>query len=193
MIKNLKAQKSRDDVYVLVVPLGDLGTQRVNTLEYVSFTESYEEEMRKQPGRYNYIYSIKEMLDLDIRRKEGEFKTWKGKRRKELSVSLKVTLDKSRITKDDLDNAMDADSQVAVQEDAILKLEAISNRLGGLLTALSHKKDMLKELAQHERSHMSDYATSYRVSTHSTSDEDRADEEAFESLRDAHRKGDTDG
>ena len=135
------------------------GKVEVNIKDYLSFDNGYEEEMRRQPSNIFYINALKEDVVVELEMMKAEFANWKAISRPQATSEAMVAFSKDKPSVDDINAILIAKPEWGDYDESIIELSKVHELLVDLAQALAHKRSMLEQLAQHERSKMSQYAT----------------------------------
>lgn len=140
----------------ITVDLGGGEVVSVDIQGYSEIRKSLVEEMTELPSMYAYIYTLKARAQERLGELKNALKAFEGDKKKDHRE--RIVESKGKVTISEVDASVDSDQEVIVEREYVDKYNSIVTILGGILSALSIKKSMLKQLAAHERYSLSMYS-----------------------------------
>ena len=126
--------------------------------DFIRIRGSYEEEMRNHPSNLFYINALKDDVTVDLKLLETEFIVWQAELRSYAIKEARELYGKQEPTVADIESILATKQNWEDYHEKIAELEGTCKILGDLAQALAHKKNMLEQLAQHERYQLSQYS-----------------------------------
>jgi hypothetical protein len=132
----------------------------IDVREYLKFTAGYEEEMRRQPSNLFYIQALKDDMQVELTGMMSDFEKWKASTRIRANSEAVTMFGKDKPSINDIEAVLILKPEWGKYNETIAEATEVCNLLSDLVQALTHKKIMLEQLAQYERSGMSQYPKS---------------------------------